>query len=101
MFESVKNILIIPFVLLSMNLWSLESDIPIPKVLEINPEDVHLSRLVTAISENAHYTQSSVNNESSIKILNEFIDSLDRNKMYFSQSDVTSFKDINLRLMKV
>ena len=81
-----------------MNLWSLESDSPIPKVLEINPEDVHLSRLVTAISENAHYTQSSVNNESSIKILNEFIDSLDRNKMYFSQSDVTYFQRYKFKI---
>ena len=55
-------------------------------------------RLVTAISERAHYSQSSVNNESSIKILNEYIDTLDRNKMYFSQTDITYFQRYKYKL---
>ena len=64
----------------------------IPQILQLNPEDAYLTRLVAAISERAHYSQSMINNESSIKILNEYIDTLDRNKMYFSQSDIIYFQ---------
>tara|TARA_B100001540_G_C15815765_1_gene647261 strand:- start:4533 stop:6614 length:2082 start_codon:yes stop_codon:yes gene_type:complete len=70
----------------------------VPKVLELNAEDEYLTRLVTAISERAHYAQSSVNNESSIKILNEYIDRLDQNKMYFSQSDIIYFQRYKYKL---
>ena len=49
-------------------------------------------RLVTAISERAHISQNNVNNESSIKILNSFIESLDSFKMYFLEDDITYFQ---------
>ena len=67
-------------------------------MLELNAEDEYLTRLVTAISERAHYSQSSVNNESSIEILNEYIDRLDQNKMYFSQSDIIYFQRYKYKL---
>lgn len=70
----------------------------VPKMLELNAEDEYLTRLVTAISERAHYSQSSVNNESSIEILNEYIDRLDQNKMYFSQSDIIYFQRYKYKL---
>ena len=61
-----------------LNLSSFEDTQTVASVLELNAEDSYLTRLVTAISERAHYSQSSVNNESSIKILNEYINTLDR-----------------------
>ena len=70
----------------------------IPQILELNAEDAYLTRLVAAISERAHYSQSTINNESSIKILNEYIDTLDRNKMYFSQSDIIYFQRYKYQL---
>ena len=70
----------------------------IPQILELNAEDAYLTRLVAAISERAHYSQSRIDNESSIKILNEYIDTLDRNKMYFSQSDIIYFQRYKYQL---
>ena len=70
----------------------------IPQILELNAEDAYLTRLVAAISERAHYSQSTIDNESSIKILNEYIDTLDRNKMYFSQSDIIYFQRYKYQL---
>ncbi|SUZ70274.1 uncharacterized protein METZ01_LOCUS23128 [marine metagenome] len=49
-------------------------------------------KLVTAISERAHISQNNVNNESSIKVLNSFIESLDSFKMYFLEDDITYFQ---------
>jgi carboxyl-terminal processing protease len=56
------------------------------------PVDNYLLKLVTAISERAHISQKNVNNESSIKILNSFIKSLDSFKMYFTEDDITYFQ---------
>ena len=81
-----------------LSLSSSDETLSVPKVLELNAEDSYLTRLVTAISERAHYSQSSVNNESSIKILNEYINTLDRNKMYFSQTDITYFQRYKYKL---
>ena len=81
-----------------LTLSSSDEILSVPKVLELNAEDSYLTRLVTAISERAHYSQSSVNNESSIKILNEYINTLDRNKMYFSQTDITYFQRYKYKL---
>ena len=80
------------------NIYSNPNQDNVPKLLELNAEDAYLTRLVTAISERAHYAQSSVNNESSIKILNEYIDTLDQNKMYFSQSDIIYFQRYKYQL---
>ena len=93
-----KIIFISVLISIPLNLFSSDDTQTIPKILELNAEDSYLTRLVTAISERAHYSQSSVNNESSIKILNEYIDTLDRNKMYFSQTDITYFQRYKYKL---
>ena len=93
-----KIIFILVLISVPLNLFSFEDKQIVPKILELNAEDSYLTRLVTAISERAHYSQSSVNNESSIKILNEYIDTLDRNKMYFSQTDITYFQRYKYKL---
>ena len=93
-----KSTIIICILSLPYSAYSDLNQDNVPKVLELNAEDQYLTRLVTAISERAHYVQSSVNNESSIKILNEYIDRLDQNKMYFSQSDIIYFQRYKYKL---
>ena len=63
-----------------------------PSVLVEKPVDNHLLKLVTAISERAHINQEKVNNESSIEILETFIETLDSLKVYFLKSDINYFQ---------
>ena len=63
-----------------------------PSVLVEKPVDNHLLKLVTVISERAHINQEQVNNESSIEILQTFIETLDSLKVYFLKSDINYFQ---------
>ena len=94
----LKNIILGIVLIIPLDVLANNDDQSIPKILQLNPEDAYLTRLVAAISERAHYSQSTINNESSIKILNEYIDTLDRNKMYFSQSDIIYFQRYKYKL---
>ena len=85
------KLLLISIILISSQVGSQNSD-RIPTLLTEKPVDNYLLKLVTAISERAHISQSNVNNESSIKILNSFIESLDSFKMYFLEDDITYFQ---------
>ena len=85
------KLLLISIVLISSQVGSQNSD-RIPTLLTEKPVDNYLLKLVTAISERAHISQNNVNNESSIKILNSFIESLDSFKMYFLEDDITYFQ---------
>lgn len=94
----LKNIILAIVLVIPLDVLANNDGQSIPKILQLNPEDAYLTRLVAAISERAHYSQSTINNESSIKILNEYIDTLDRNKMYFSQSDIIYFQRYKYKL---
>ena len=85
------KLLLISIILISSQVGSQNSD-RIPTLLIEKPVDNYLLKLVTAISERAHISQKNVNNESSIKILNSFIKSLDSFKMYFIEDDITYFQ---------
>ena len=85
------KLLLISIILVSAQVGSQNSD-RIPTLLTEKPVDNYLLKLVTAISERAHISQKNVNNESSIKILNSFIESLDSFKMYFIEDDITYFQ---------
>ena len=85
------RLLLISIILISSQVGSQNSD-HIPTLLTEKPVDNYLLKLVTAISERAHISQKNVNNESSIKILNSFIKSLDSFKMYFTEDDITYFQ---------
>ena len=63
-----------------------------PSILIEKPVDNHLLKLVTVISEKAHFNQKKINNESSIEILETFIESLDSLKVYFIKSDINYFQ---------
>tara|TARA_Y100001970_G_scaffold284449_1_gene401842 strand:- start:696 stop:2777 length:2082 start_codon:yes stop_codon:yes gene_type:complete len=98
MARKFKKIILAIVLVIPLNVLANNDEQNIPKILQLKPEDAYLTRLVAAISERAHYSQSTINNESSIKILNEYIDTLDRNKMYFSQSDIIYFQRYKYQL---
>ena len=64
----------------------------IPEVLISKPQDSHLLQLVTALSEQAHYSKKNVTNELSPFILINFLEDLDPLKMYFTKSDFHYFQ---------
>ena len=67
-------------------------DETIPEVLVSKPEDRHLLQLITAITEQAHYSKKNVTNELSPFILVNFLEDLDPSKMYFTKSDFHYFQ---------
>ncbi len=85
------KLFLISIILISSQAGSQNSD-AIPALLTEKPVDNYLLKLVTAISERAHISQKNVNNESSIRILDSFIESLDSFKMYFLEDDITYFQ---------
>ena len=93
-----KKLILAAALCIPLNISAINDEQNIPQILQLNPEDAYLTRLVAAISERAHYSQLTINNESSIRILNEYIDTLDRNKMYFSQSDIIYFQRYKYQL---
>ena len=93
-----KKLILAAALCISLNISAINDEQNIPQILQLIPEDAYLTRLVAAISERAHYSQLTINNESSIRILNEYIDTLDRNKMYFSQSDIIYFQRYKYQL---
>ena len=68
------------------------TDETIPEVLISKPEDSHLLQLVTALTEQAHYSKKNVTNELSPFILVNFLEELDPSKMYFTKSDFHYFQ---------
>jgi len=98
MSKMLKRLFLAFTLLIPLDVLPNDDEQNIPEILQLNAEDAYLTRLVAAISERAHYSQSKIDNESSIKILNEYIDTLDRNKMYFSQSDIIYFQRYKYQL---
>jgi len=98
MSEMFKRLFLAFALLIPLDVLPDDDEQNIPEILQLNAEDAYLTRLVAAISERAHYSQSKIDNESSIKILNEYIDTLDRNKMYFSQTDIIYFQRYKYQL---
>ncbi len=64
----------------------------VPALLKNNPEHSHLLKLVTAISEQGHFSKKKITNESSHLILNNYLNTLDSQKIYFTQSDINYFQ---------
>ena len=70
----------------------------IPALLSENPVDSHLLKLVTALSEQAHFSKQKVNNELSPFILINFLEKLDPVKMYFTRSDIRYFQRYRFKI---
>lgn len=59
--------------------------------LEMSPRHRVISRNVTGLIEDWHYSHMSIDNSMSSAILDQFLDNLDGNRVYFLASDVTEF----------
>ena len=70
----------------------------VPALLKENPVDSHLLKLVTGISERAHFSKKRVTNELSPFILMNFLESLDPVKMYFNRSDIRYFQRYRFKI---
>ena len=68
------------------------TDESIPEVLISKTEDSQFLQLVTALTEQAHYSKKNVTNELAPFILVNFLEELDPSKMYFTKSDFHYFQ---------
>jgi len=64
----------------------------VPSVLESTQRHRQVARMVTRFVERAHYSKINVDDELSSLVLENYIDSLDANKHYFRESDITYFE---------
>ena len=91
----VNNFKLITLLLLAFFIpITLSNDLPdhVPSLLKYNPEHSHLLRLVVAISEQGHFSKKKISNESSHLILKNYLNTLDSQKIYFTQSDINYFQ---------
>jgi len=91
----VNNFKLITLLLLAFFIpITLSNDLPdhVPSLLKYNPEHSHLLRLVAAISEQVHFSKKKISNESSHLILKNYLNTLDSQKIYFTQSDINYFQ---------
>ena len=91
----VNNFKLITILLLAFFIpITLSNDLPdhVPSLLKYNPEHSHLLRLVAAISEQGHFSKKKISNESSHLILKNYLNTLDSQKIYFTQSDINYFQ---------
>ncbi len=84
--------LILTVLLLITTQVSSQDSATVPGLLIQKPVDNHLLKLVTAISERAHINQEQIDNESSVEILDTYIETLDSLKVYFLKSDINYFQ---------
>jgi carboxyl-terminal processing protease len=64
---------------------------PVPPPLQIQGKHPEISRNVTKLIEELHYSRPQIDNSYSSAILDRYLDALDGNRMYFLESDVASF----------
>jgi carboxyl-terminal processing protease len=76
----------------------LAEDENIPALLKESPVDSHLFKLVTALSEQTHFSKKKVTNELSPFILINFLETLDPVKMYFNRSDIRYFQRYRFKI---
>ena len=59
--------------------------------LSIGDKHAEISQNVTRIIEELHYSRPSIDNSFSSAILDRYLDTLDGNRLYFLNSDISSF----------
>jgi len=97
--KSYKSVLLIAILLAVTPIQSqLAEDENIPAILAENPVDSHLLKLVSALSEQAHFSRKKVTNELSPFILVNFLEKLDPVKMYFTRSDIRYFQRYRFKI---
>ena len=97
--KNYKIILLIAiFIVFTPTHAQLMEDENIPTLLRENPVDSHLLKLVSALSEQAHFSKKKVTNELSPFILINFLEKLDPVKMYFTRSDIRYFQRYRFKI---
>jgi carboxyl-terminal processing protease len=64
---------------------------PVPPPIQMQGKHPEISRNVTKLIEELHYSRPQIDNSYSSAILDRYLDALDGNRMYFLESDVASF----------
>jgi len=59
-----------------------------PITLEASQKHYQIARLITRFAEQAHYSRARIDNDLSAILLNNYIESLDYNRIFFLQSDI-------------
>jgi len=59
---------------------------------ESSQRHYQISRLVTKLSERAHYTKTRIDNDLSVVLLDNYVEGLDSNRSFFLQSDIEDFQ---------
>jgi carboxyl-terminal processing protease len=70
---------------------------PLPP-LQIQPKHVPISTNVAKLIEELHYSLPRLDNSLSSAILDQYLDTLDGNRMYFTASDIASFNRLRYEL---
>ena len=76
------------------NVPEIKSDEP----LEPDPHHEKIGELVTQFIQKSHYLHVAVNDELSTSVMDRYIESLDRNRMYLLQSDIEYFEQFRYKL---
>ena len=92
------NLFILVFFCCSPTYAQFVEDEKIPALLSENPVDSHLLRLVSSLSEQAHFSRKKTNNELSPFILINFLEILDPTKIYFTRSDIRYFQRYRFKI---
>jgi carboxyl-terminal processing protease len=69
-----------------------------PVVLESNQRHYQVARLVTKLSERAHYTKTRIDNDLSVILLDNYLEGLDANRSFFLKSDIDNFQRYRFQL---
>ena len=89
--------IILAVLAISAVLWSF-----IPKKEEPNPEkEAILMELLTYVIQNGHYNPAKINDEFSKKAFNDYLNNIDPNKRFFTQTDVDNFKKFELEIDEI
>ncbi len=100
--KKAAYLILIPIVLAIV--WSFHNQNPIQRLEAypftladtslLKPEEVHKQKaaLVTQFINLYHYSDQKLNNETSQKILSNYLDALDGNRLYFLASDIERFR---------
>jgi carboxyl-terminal processing protease len=78
--------------------WSIPEDAAVPSILESTQRHRQVSRMVTRFVERAHYSRILIDDDLSAVILENYIETLDPNKHYFRESDITYFSRYSLSM---
>jgi carboxyl-terminal processing protease len=70
---------------------ALEQDTTEPALLESSNRHYQVARLVTKLSERAHYSKTRIDNDLSVALLKNYLEGLDGNRSFFLQADIDSF----------